>query len=65
MGSGIVRLWENRRCQRSNLNAVAEAAGKTTALLHAWAIPLGLTLPAGGIRSVDGHDYRAGNVIVS
>jgi hypothetical protein len=41
-----------------------KAAGKTTALVHAWALLLGLTLPAGGIRSVDGHDYRAGNVIV-
>jgi hypothetical protein len=30
---------------------------KATDLLQVWAKLPGLTLPAGGIRSVDGHDY--------
>jgi hypothetical protein len=41
----------------SNLNAVAEPVRKTAVLSHAWAILPGLTLPGGGIRSIDGHNY--------
>jgi len=49
--------YGNRRCKRSNLNAVAEPVRKTAVLSNAWAILPGLTLPAGGIRSIDGCDY--------
>src|SRR6476659_4077019 len=50
--------YGKRRCTRSNLNAVADLAeGRPTDLLQAWPKVPGLTAPAGGIRSVDGHDY--------
>jgi hypothetical protein len=51
-----VELWESAM-QSSNLNAVAEPVRKTVVLSQAWAILPGLTLPGGGIRSIDGHDY--------
>jgi hypothetical protein len=55
--AALVKLREIGECKRSNLNAVGELARGTTALFHAWAMLPGLTLLAGGIRSVDGHDY--------
>jgi len=54
--AALVKLREINGCKRSNLDAVAELARGATALSHAWAILPGLTLPAGGIRSVDGHN---------
>jgi len=54
--AALVKLREIDGCKRSNLDAVARLASGTIALSHAWAILPGLTLPAGGIRSVDGHN---------
>jgi hypothetical protein len=58
-----VKLWEIGDANAA-ISMPLPGLLETTALVHAWAILLGLTLPAGGIRSVDGHDYRAGNVSV-
>jgi len=55
--AALVKLREIGVFKRSNLDAVAELARGRPLSSNAWAILPGLTLRAGGIRSVDGHDY--------